>query len=164
MRSPFLSLALALGMPLFVEASEKEVSDRAIRLSHLAKDEIAIVARLQSMRRATEELPASWRAPAFDGSGEEIDREALIAEITELEISAAERWNIILNNLARLEEKRAKPTAATKHWREGLESLALRHKAMNKKLDHYHSRLQEGILMNLAKQIEMSAVQPPSLD
>jgi len=132
-----------------------EFQERSIRLSQLAQEEVSLIARLQSLRKATEGLPSDWRAPSFNDPKVEIDRDDLMKELTRMEFSAAGRWNVIVNNLAQLRE--TEETSEVRHWRQQLVTLEEHHQAMNRRLDAYNSRLKDGILMNLAQQIEMSA-------
>lgn len=127
------------------------------QLSALARDEMAIVERLAFLRQATEKLPDHWQAEATGSFKEALTKQQLLDQISEMEFSAADRWSLLLNNLSELKtpEPLLKPSA--KAWRASLSQLPALHRQINDKLNEFNERLKAGILLNLARKIQVKS-------
>lgn len=154
MRMLWLILWGSLSLPVWAEPIE--IGGFEAQLSQLARDELAIVNRLQKLRDATEKLPEDWKS-SEKVDGEILHKQALLFQIQEMELSAASRWNLLLQNLASLSRPEADLSATEKAWRVQLRQLPGLHRAINKKLDRFNAQLKEGILLNLARQIQSSS-------
>lgn len=137
--------------------TEIGLTERAVSLSQSAHEEVAIIGRIQSLREATEKLPADWAAAAFEDPTKQINRQDLLSNITEMEIAAAERWNILVNNLSILRLKEGEFDQRAKYWAAEFKRLESAQKRINQQIDQYNSKLKEAILMNLAEKIQISA-------
>jgi hypothetical protein len=163
MMNKFLGILMFVGVGPFLSLSADDNFEmRAVKISQWAGEEVSVVSRLQSLREATEKLPANWKAPSFDKPSEEVNRDALLAELGEMEFAAAERWNILINNMAILRLQSKDLDDRSKHWISQLPHLTASHKRINQQLDQYHSRLKEAILMNLAEQIQIGTGAEPA--
>jgi|GEM_PF-4706845 len=145
--SLFALIALILLSPS-LSFGEESLS---LHLSHLAKDEMAIVARMESLRTATLHLSDDWKS---NQTGSIMTKPQLLKELTKMEMTAAERWTILLQNLANINAQDIKPHSEMSTWREELKKLPELQQAVNKKLDQFNSSLKDGILLNLARQIQ----------
>lgn len=111
-----------------------------------ARGELAIVDRLQNLRRATQKLPTTWKA-----SG--VTKEALLQEIETMELSAADRWALIMENTARLDLDTARMSRFDADLKRQLESLPQQHLELNSKIDAFNARIKDGIILNMASKI-----------
>ncbi len=145
----------ALVMSLGIAASPEPSSSFETQLVNLARDEMAIVERLAFLRQATEKLSDSWQAEITENYKETLTKQQLLNQITEMELSAADRWSLLLNNLAQLHTPEASLTASAKEWRLSLAQLPGLHRQINDKLNEFNERLKAGILLNLAKKIQV---------
>lgn len=152
----FLQSLLSIFVVTSVGA-DNSLSERAMSLSQSAHEEVAIIGRIQSLREATEKLPEDWTAVSFEDPQKEINRKDLLANISEMEIAAAERWNILVNNLSILRLKEAEFDQAARFWAAEFKRLNAAQKEINKQIDQYNSKLKEAILMNLAEKIQISS-------
>lgn len=128
-----------------------------VQLSMMARDEMRIVSRLRSLREATERLSETWVAKATTRYPEELSRSDLLKILDQMELSAAERWTLLLNNLAYLKTPSSELNPTARAWRKALDNLPGLQRQINIKLDEFNSRLKGGILMNLAKKIRKSS-------
>lgn len=130
-----------------------------VGLSAMARDEMQIVSRLRSLREATEKLPETWVAQPTSRYPQELSKQDLLEQLGQMELSAAERWTLLLNNLAFLKTRTQELPPRARAWREALANLPGLQRQINFKLDEYNSRLKGGILMNLARRIQGQADQ-----
>lgn len=131
--------------------------DFEIRLSRLAKDEMSIVDRLRSLREATEKLPKDWTytQTTKNGGDKLYTRDQLIAQLEKMELTAAERWSLLLYNLANQHKEPSELSDEQRSWREALRKLDKLHFKINQQLDQYNAKLKDGILLNLARQVQV---------
>lgn len=122
-----------------------------IELSQLAEEELKIVQRLAQLREAIEKLPPSWKS-------EKVNKDKLLDHISALEIQTAKRWDLLIRNLSYLKAEPKKLPQEAILLRQDASKLALVHTRINQQLDHHHKLIRDGILMNLAEQIEVSGI------
>lgn len=126
-----------------------------VQLAGLAKDEMAIVARLQSLRKATERLPADWKTERGNSEDKKVyTRNNLLGHLDRLELMAAERWSLLIQNLATMKTPTSQLTEEDLLWRKDLERLPNLHMRINRQLDQFNAILKDGILLNLAKSLQ----------
>ncbi len=136
-----------------------------VAVSDAAKNELHIVERLKSLRSATERLPENWQATGVKSAHEGIlTKPMLLTEIENMELMAAERWTIILENTARitgskevkrlsLQGKASSEEMLANHFRNQLAKIPKIHSDIHQRLDEYNAKLKDGILMNLASKL-----------
>jgi len=71
-----------------------------------------------------------------------------------MEFSAAERWTLLLNNLAYQKVPSSRLTAKALAWRVALKDLSGLQRQINYQLDEYNSRLKDGIWTNHASKLK----------
>jgi len=121
----------------------------------LSRDEMAIVERIAFLRQATERLPDSWQSETTANYKQTLTKAQLLAQITEMELSAADRWSLLLNNLAEMKTPEDQLSVSAKEWRASLQQLPALHRQINEKLNEFNERLKAGILLNLARKIQV---------
>ncbi|PIR22913.1 MAG: hypothetical protein COV44_05615 [Deltaproteobacteria bacterium CG11_big_fil_rev_8_21_14_0_20_45_16] len=140
-----------LSTPLRAESESLE-----FKLSRLAKAEVGVVARLASLREAAEKLPDAWTGQSNGNRSEILTKPKVIEKISGLEIETADRWNTLLNNLAFMKTSREQLDERVMLWRQDLEKLDGKQREVNGELDRLHGSLKDGILLNLARKIQLS--------
>jgi hypothetical protein len=128
--------------------------DLESQLISMARDEMAIVERLSFLRQATEKLPVTWKSEVSAQYKETLTKDQLLSQISDMELSAADRWSLLLNNLAQVRTPEAKLSASAREWRLSLQQLPSLHAQINDKLNEFNERLKAGILMNLARKFQ----------
>jgi len=144
-------LTMNLSVPLRAESESLD-----FKLSRLAKAEVGIVARLSSLREAVEKLPDTWTGQSNDNRSETLTKAKVIEKLAGLEIETADRWNTLLNNLAFMKASHDHVDERVMLWRQDLEKLDGKHREVNVELDKLHGSLKDGILLNLARKIQLS--------
>jgi len=125
-------------------------------LATSARGELNLVERFRALRVATEKLPDTWKSSSFKASAGEtkvLTKQGLLDEIQSMELTAAERWAIILENTATVDSAAAKLDARSLAMRKKVENLPSLHLDINTKLDSFNMRLKDGILLNLATRL-----------
>ncbi len=149
-----LMLSLVLGLALTAMPQKEMTMDIESQLIAMAKDEMAIVERLAFLRQATEKLPETWKSEVSALYQQTLTKQQLLSQISEMELSAADRWSLLLNNLAQARTAETKLTASAREWRASLQQLPALHRQINDKLNEFNERLKAGILMNIARKFQ----------
>ncbi len=121
-----------------------------------ARGELEIVERLKSLRTAAEKLPAAWKASSFksaDGAPKVLTKQGLIDEISQMELTAAERWALIVENTATIDSPTVKLDARSSEMRRQAQVLPDLHLALNQQIDNFNKSFKEGIMLNLANRL-----------
>jgi len=115
--------------------------------------------------RASYCRPENWQATGVKSAHEGIlTKPMLLTEIENMELMAAERWTIILENTARitgskevkrlsLQGKASSEEMLANHFRNQLAKIPKIHSDIHQRLDEYNAKLKDGILMNLASKL-----------
>lgn len=145
---------LALQLTTQLEADDLKFH---VQLATSARGELALVERLKNLRNVTEKLPENWRSEAKrDGSidGDKVlTKTALLKEIEGMELTAAERWALIVENTALIDISKSKLDTRATAMRKQIEELPRLHLDLNSKLDAFNKRMKDGILFNLANRL-----------
>lgn len=121
-----------------------------------ARGELEIVERLKSLRTAAEKLPANWKASSFkSGNGEmrSLTKQSLLDEISQMELTAAERWALIVENTATIDSPTSNLNARSAEMRRQAQALPQMHLAINQDIDAFNRSFKDGIMMNLATRL-----------
>lgn len=124
-------------------------------LVSLSRDEMAIVERIAFLRQATEKLPESWQSETATNFKQSMTKAQLLSQINDMELSAADRWSLLLNNMADMKTPEDQLSASAKEWRASLQQLPALHRQINDKLNEFNERLKAGILLKLARKIQV---------
>lgn len=123
-------------------------------LASIARSELSIVTRLKNLRTATEKLPETWKASGIKGQEDKVlTKSYLLSEIENMELLAAERWAVIVENTATVDVSHDRSDAKTLGFRKQLPDLAKVQLELNLKLDAFNMKLKDGILLNLATRL-----------
>lgn len=141
-----LTFAFALSLTLAAEAQEK---NPVLSASSVSRDELALVNKLKDLRGLVEKLPQGWRAASLK-PGVHLTKENLISEIEQLELEAAERWHILLQNLAYLDRPLDPEATAVRHL---LAEIPPAHALAQRKMDEMSFKIKDGVLLNLASKV-----------
>jgi len=124
-------------------------------LVSLSRDEMAIVERIAFLRQATEKLPESWQSETATNFKQSMTKAQLLSQINDMELSAADRWSLLLNNMADMKTPEDQLSASAKEWRASLQQLPALHRQINDKLNEFNEGLKAGILLKLARKIQV---------
>lgn len=146
-------LALCMGLMNEIQATPQAEAHFGTLLAVSSRGELSIIERLKNLREATNKLPDNWRSVMKWSGGNVMTKDYLLREIESMELSAAERWSILVENSARLDVDQTKLTKADLYARRRLDQLPVLHLKINQKLDEFNSRLKDGILNNMAAKL-----------
>ncbi len=127
-----------------------------VQLATSARGELELIDRLKALRTATEKLPENWKSSVFkDSSGADkfLTKQGLIQEIENMEMLAADRWAVIVENTALIDVGDAKLDSRGKEMRAKITQLPDLHLDLNQKLDAFNKRMKDGILLSLTKDL-----------
>ena len=148
-----LSAILFLGIQAQLQADDLKYQTA---LATSARGELDLIERLKALRVATEKLPETWKSSSFKASNGENKvhtKQGLLDEIATMELSAAERWAIIVENTATVDTPITKVDARASLMRKKIQDLPALHLELNQRLDAFNKRLKDGILLNLATRL-----------
>jgi len=147
----WLVTALVLGLHGQVEIEDIKYHTS---LANVARSELNIVTRLKNLRAATEKLPDSWKASGIKGQEDRVlTKPYLLSEIENMELLAAERWALIVENTATIDVAHQRSDSKTQGFRKQLSEVAKNQLELNVKLDAFNTKLKDGILINLATRL-----------
>jgi len=123
-------------------------------LAGIARAELNIVTRLKNLRAATEKLPETWKASGIRGQEDRmLTKPYLLTEIENMELLAAERWALIVENTATIDVPHDQSDSKSHAFRKQLPDLSKAQLELNQKLDAFNTKLKDGILLNLASSL-----------
>lgn len=145
-----IATILALSISIISDPSPAELEAFRSNLSATTREELGIVEKIKSLRTAIEKLPSDWKASGIETQA--ITKESLIAEIEDLELSAAARWSVLLTNTAYL-DRVADPKAFAA--RRELSSMNKLQADVSKQIEQVNFKMKDGVLLNLASKVMM---------
>ena len=77
----------------------------------------------------------------------------LLNEIENMELLAAERWALIVENTATIDVPHDQSDSKSQAFRKQLPDLSKSQLELNQKLDAFNTKLKDGILLNLASSL-----------
>lgn len=153
------SVIVACAMGLVSEIPEG--STHLHKLATISRDELMFIERLRTFRIAVEKLPESWSASGLKSlpKGAVITKAGLVREIEKMELQAAERWNILLENTALIDKNADVQDVRATQVRKLLESIPKVHEQQNDVLNQYNTQMKDGILNRLASSLANKILQ-----
>lgn len=151
---------LFLGSILAAKSAVAEVPQTAneqywVRVvSQASRTELSLVDRLKSLRKAVEKFPENWQVSGLKslGNGGTVTRAMLLADIESMELAAADRWSILIENTATLDLKPEATTTRVKGLRSDLDQVRVAHLQIHQKLDELSKRISDATLLMMANQ------------
>jgi hypothetical protein len=146
-----LSLIIALSFQATADMPDPEAIYRA-NLSASAREELQLVEKVKALRATIESLPDNWKGARANaqGDGGLLTKQALLAEVESMELSAAERWNVIVSNTAFL-DRISEPRAF--EARKELLNLPKAQVDLRKRIEELNSKFKDEVLVNLASKV-----------
>lgn len=147
-----LSLFMLAGLQSQFDAEDAKFN---LNLATAAREELQLIDRLKNLRIVAEKLPDAWKASVKAGAeaSKALTKQALLQEIHEMELSAAERWALIVENTANLDVPSAKLDSHGLAMRKRLAEVSDLHLNLNQRLDAVNLSLKDGILLNMASRL-----------
>lgn len=151
-------VACALGL---VNDFSVEQSNHIHSLAVASREELTLIERLRTFRIAVERLPDSWSASGIKSlpQGAVITKSGLLREIEGMELVAAERWNVILENSALVDKPLDSQNIRANQMRKLLNDLPRVHAELNQKLDMFNVQMKDGILNKLTSNLANKILQ-----
>jgi hypothetical protein len=149
-----ISVILAVSLGLVNEVSVEQAS-HFHALASASREELGLIERLRTFRIAVEKLPETWSASGIKSlpQGAVITKPGLLREIEGMELSAAERWNVIIENSALLDRPLDGQNVRANQMRKLLNDLPRVHQDVNQRLDMFNTQMKDGILNKLTSNL-----------
>lgn len=151
-------VACALGL---VNDISVEQSTHLHSLASASREELSLIERLRTFRIAVERLPEAWAASGIKSlpQGAVITKQGLLREIEGMELAAAERWNVILENSALVDRAIDPQNVRGGQMQKMLTELPKVHQDMNQRLDMFNMQMKDGILNRLTSNLANKILQ-----
>lgn len=155
-----LSIVMAYTLGLVTDFSVEQVS-YLHSVASASRDELTLIERLRTFRIAVEKLPEAWTASGIKSlpQGVTISKPSLLREIESMELQAAERWNVILENSALIDGPLDSQNPRASQVRKLLTDLPRIHQEMNTRLDRFNMQMKDGILNRLTSNLANKILQ-----
>ncbi len=146
-----MTLSFVLAMALASDTGDIEMQAYQSNLSIAAREELRLVEKVRTLRSQVEKLPDNFKSSplSFQPSGAALNKLLLLHEVESLELQAAERWSVILNNTAYL-DRVSDPNAF--EARKELAKLPKSQGNLDKQVEEINLKIKDAFVLNLASQ------------
>lgn len=144
-----ISLIFALSLTMSSEVLANPEEAYRISLSVTAREEMNLVEKMRNLRSLVEKLPGGWKASGIK-SPVAVTKESLLTEVEQMELTAADRWTILLNNTAHLDQI-SDPSAF--EARRALQNIPKAQAELSRQIEEVNFKIKDGVLLNLASKV-----------
>lgn len=155
-----LNVLIACAMGLVNDLSVEQ-ANQIHSVAAASREELSLIERLRTFRIAVEKLPDSWSASGIKSlpQGAIITKQGLMREVEGMELAAAERWNVILENSALVDRANDSQNLRAAQVKRMLNDLPRIHQDLNSKLDQFNLQMKDGILNRLTSNLASKILQ-----
>ncbi|MDB5036645.1 MAG: hypothetical protein JWQ35_173 [Bacteriovoracaceae bacterium] len=145
-------IAFAVNVSATDDLNANEVNALKASLSETARTELNLVDRIRALRTSVEKLPDDFKASGLKSQAEGtfLTKQALLTEVENMELTAADRWSVLLSNTAYLD--RTNDSRAFEARRE-LISIPKAQSDLERRIDEVNLKMRDGELLNLASKV-----------